>query len=705
MSCVRRRWDRLRAARVAVLLLAAVLVARLADIQIRRHERYLALGQRQWGRGEVLSPKRGNLYDRHQRPLALSVTRWRVGVSIGRGEEPARTARFLALGLGGEAASYETRIRRAEVPHLVIAREQTLQQAQIDSLRKSTAVTLEALNDRIYPLDGAGAGLIGFFREQGGGRVLATGVEHKLAAQLAGLPGKAWLFKSGRRNETLGRDIRQEPVDGRHVVLTIDADLQVLSEEELARSLAECDARGGVVIIAQPQTGEILAAASSPLVRQRAQAGGDLAVWNNFNFTGGYEPGSIFKLFTAAALLRNDALDTAAVIDCSQERFDGFRIRNSEGHAYGPLTFMPAFARSSNVYFARAVLALRREAFHQTLRDFGFGQRSGAPYPAEAAGMLPPPDRWSRRSQSTLAIGQELAVTPLQLVMAGCAVANDGWLLQPSLIREVRSADGSTLEQASPARVRRVLSAPQAALLREAMARAVSHGTGKSAAVAWTTVGGKTGTAQKATPGRGYEPGRYMSSFLGFVPAHAPRLVILTMLDEPDPRWHYASQSAAPLFARIVEGIRRSTGWLTGVEGPDPALMKASRPILSAPVPDVAGLSAPAAAARLRRAGMVAAAAEGQSGAVIAQLPGPGVRCAPGDTVRLSLADAGDGPTSRRPCPDLHGLSNRQVAALARRLGVPVVIEGFGYVAAQEPPVGAALDSTRLRVFMEPTWQ
>lgn len=701
----RRAGGRLFTLQLAVVCAGLLLLARLVAVQLAGHADYLAKAQRQWRHREELAPERGNIYDRHGRPLALSATTWRVGVASSQARRPEALAGRLAHCLAVDSARVVARIRTARGGHFVLEKEAVLRRGALDSLRLADGVTLEPLCDRIYPLDGAGASLIGFHREDPHGAV-STGLERSLGAILSGSPGAAWRLDSARPDRPLGTIVLQEPVHGHNLVLTLDVDLQQLCEEELARAVRECGARGGAVVIVEPQSGEVVAIAASPLIRDRSREGGDPAVWNNFALTGIYEPGSVFKIFSASVLLRHGVIDSSTVYDCSNNDFGSFHIHNSEGHSYGPLNFMQAFAKSSNIWFARAAGRLSPEEMYRGLTDFGFGTRTKAPYQAEPAGILRRPAQWSARSLPTIAIGQEVAVTPLQLAMAGCAIANGGRLLAPRLVREVRDHDHTLLERGEPVLVRRVLTPEQARLVRLAMQRVVEAGTGKAAAVPWTKTGGKTGTAEKAEPGRGYLPGKYMASFLGIVPVETPRLVVLAVLDEPDAAHQYASQSAAPLFAQLVEGIRRSTDWLTGVEGPDPALTMAPRPTPSASVPDVLYLSLPAAAQELRRAGFVLGGGE-RGGWVVEQVPDGGARCAPGDTIWVTTAAAAPaGAAPGQLCPDLGGLSNRQVGRLAARLGLPVVVRGAGYVVGQAPVAGAPLDGVAaVTVVMEPRWR
>lgn len=408
------------------------------------------------------------------------------------------------------------------------------------------------------------------------------------------------------------------------------------------------------MLIVEPETGDVLAAADSPVVRDRAEV--DAATgWSNFNFAGAYEPGSIFKLFSGASVLGRGAIDTLMTIDCDDTQFGGYAIHNDMNHEYGVLPFMDAFAHSSNVFFARAVLNLSETEFLDDLHLFGFDRELGVPYPAATRGILAPRRLWERRKLPTLSYGQAIATSPLHLAMAAAAVANGGELMAPRLVRRVLDKKGREVERFEPIVRHRVIDEDLAALLREAMARAVRDGTGKKASVAWTTVGGKTGTAEMVVPGdRSYSPGAYRSSFLGFVPASRPRLVILTMLDQPDYRHHYASESAAPLFREVVQEIGRSTGWLSDVE----------RPAMAGGA--VAGTSVP------RRDAVVAARPRS--------------------------------PERPGACPDLVGLSLRELRRKIRALGVPLRRSGVGYVVAQTPSPGEELGADGISVTMEAPW-
>jgi stage V sporulation protein D (sporulation-specific penicillin-binding protein) len=252
--------------------------------------------------------------------------------------------------------------------------------------------------------------------------------------------------------------------------------------------------------------------------------------------------------------------------------------------------------------------------------------------------------------------------------------------------------------------LRRVMAEPLAALLREAMGRVVLEGTGQGAGMDWISTGGKTGTAQKWVEGKGFNSDAYIASFAGMVPLEDPRLVILTVLDEPRYKYHYASSSAVPLYASIVKGIRRSTPWLTDVPGGRTSTFTPPDKLEMVAVPDVMHLSATKAEQQLGAAGFKVTGAE-KDGVVIQQVPGPGTKCLPGQKVTLAVADPrGAKGADSSLCPDFLGMSNREVGSLAARLGLPVIVKGVGYAVRQSQSPGMAINGNPITIKMEKSW-
>ncbi|MBU8870480.1 MAG: PASTA domain-containing protein [Gemmatimonadales bacterium] len=696
---------RLRMLRVGVLLLGLFLAGRVVQIQLFQHNKYDPIARSQWGKETPIKAERGNLYDRQGRALALSVTTWRLGVSTSQINEKCDLEAMLSdLSeiLPRKSGAIRAQINKANGRHTILGKNLVLTHEERKRLKVHTPVTFEDERSRIYPFDGVGGSLIGFYR-YGIKEVVATGLEYSLGGYLDGRAGLAREVATPARQRDLGQIVLQEAAHGQSLQLTMDVRLQVICENHLTEAVEQYGAIGGSVLILEPATGDILAAAGWPLLETRAGRHPDPAVWNNRNFTRYYEPGSVFKIFSMASMLRHGAIDTATVFDCTDINFGSFTIRNDDGHSYGDLPLMCAFSKSSNIYFARAVGNLSANELYRDLIDFGFGQTTGLPYPGQVRGILNSPVTWSGRSKPTISIGHEVAVTPLQLGLAVCAVANGGTLMAPRMVRQVLDNEGRVLEELSPAPLRRVMAEPLAELLLEAMARVVNEGTGVGTKMDWITAAGKTGTAQKSRDGMGYTPGAYIASFAGILPQEDPRLVILTILDEPTGAYHYASQSAVPLFRDIVMDIKNSTDWLAASPGGRTGYLAEMDQEDFVPVPDVQYLSVPNAAQRLGAAGLVIVGAE-KDGMVVQQIPAAGTRCRSGDVVTLTVSNRLKGPEESPPaivCPDFLGLSNRQVRSLAARLGVPVAIEGLGYVVRQNPAPGRMVTDRKISLKLE----
>jgi cell division protein FtsI (penicillin-binding protein 3) len=346
--------------------------------------------------------------------------------------------------------------------------------------------------------------------------------------------------RRGIRYESPAR-LNAFPVPGHDVYLTLDGDLQEIVEQALADALERYEANGGDLVVLDPVTGEILAVASKG-------EGGSNAL------TGVFEPGSTAKLFAAAALLSRQLVDLTDSVSTEGGEYDlDGRIIHDDHPDEEWLDLAGVFQHSSNIGMVKLASRLTPDLQYEMLRDFGLGTPTGVEYPAESGGILKPPSQWSGTTAASLAMGYEVAVTALQLAQAYAAVAHDGVMMQPTLIREVRSPDGEVVYHHTPQAVRRVVSPTVASQLR-GLLRGVVYpgGTGETAALTSYEVAGKTGTARRAGP-RGYVPGSYTASFVSMFPAADPQLVMVVKLD--DPQGFYARLSAAPVTRRVLEQI------------------------------------------------------------------------------------------------------------------------------------------------------
>jgi cell division protein FtsI (penicillin-binding protein 3) len=504
---------------------------------------------------------------------------------------------------------------------------------------------------RFYPHERLGSELLGRVNALGD---VAGGIEQEMDSVLAGRSGRAVVRIDHRGKPIPGAMVRiVEPIPGNDVVLTLDAELQEIASDALSEALEGTGAIGGEMVIADPWSGEILAAVSR---RPSAPAHTWTAV------TSPYEPGSTIKPFTVGSLLTEQraSLNDSIYAEQGTYRLHGRTIRDV--HAYGWLTLREAFLESSNIVMAKTASRLTPALQYQRLRDFGFGARTGITYPSESDGRLAKPSRWSRQSQASLAYGYEILVTPLQLVMAYAAIANGGVLMEPRLIREVRARDGRVLRRYEPRAIRRALPQSVAETLRSLLAEAVESGTGQRASMGTWKVAGKTGTAKIAEGGRYLN--EYVATFAGFFPAESPQLVFLVKLDRPKGEY-YGGVTAAPVTRATLEAALAAHGTpfdrsvvATEVAPDRPTTATASR----APV-------GPAASSAAQP-----------------------VSLALGSPASVSGNRAEEAPPV---VPDVVGLPLREALRRLHAAGFNVRIEGSGGVRSTEPQAGALLGRGR----------
>lgn len=603
---------RLQALEVAILVGLAGVLARSAEVQLLHGRRYAAEARAQRTERVTLEARRGGLFDRNGTAIALTQETYHVGVAPNELRDPARDAVTLARTLRLSPATVRQRLRRRYAyfagPYSALA---------VRSIRDLRGVHLEPVLNRFYPAPDFARAVIGRVGGDGHG---ASGLERELDSLLAGRPGAAVVLKdrAGREYESPSRLIAA-PVAGADVVLTLDAELQDIAQRALGEALQTTNADGGDVVILEPTTGELLAVAS------RRRDGAPAASV----FTGTYEPGSIAKIFAAAALLSYDRVRPGDRVSGHGGRYRLGGRTLEDDDVLPSLSLADAIRVSSNIAVAQFVQRLSSAEQYSMLRDFGLGSPTGVEYPSESPGRLRRPAAWSGTSAVSLAIGYELAVTPLQIAAAYAAIANGGVLLSPTLVREIRDPEGDVLYRHRPEPVRRVVSPAIARQLRALLRSVVEQGTGSGATLAHFELAAKTGTARRTVNGH-YAPGEYVASFAALFPAEDPQLVVVVKLDNPGAGKgaYYAAQTAAPVTRAMLEQalasrtltldpVRRSVAIATGPptsapadEGglapyvvpwpfhPDTAARGATRL-----VPDVTGLPVREAVRKLHRRG------------------------------------------------------------------------------------------------------
>ena len=640
------------------------MVAQLVNIQVVQHEELSVRANSQHERPVDTVARRGRITDRSGRDLAVSLNAVSVALNPRQVADPARLARQVS-GITGESVTSLLRRFRTRRAFAWVARN--VDNDVATRLFNLNPMAMWALpgTKRAHPLASVAGQVIGHVDVDNNG---SAGLEMQYDEHLKGRNG--WMMSLvDARGERVPNTLQPTvpPVHGGNIQLTLDADYQAIVEHELSLAVERWNARNGLAVLYDASTGAIRAMANvptyNPLNYARVRDG---SLRRNRVVSDPYEPGSTFKTFTAAAALSEGVVTLEEVIDCR-----GTIHGINDSHPMGEMTFRGVIEHSSNVGTIKVSSRMSDRTFYEYVRRFGFGAETGIGIPGESKGIFSRLSQWSRRSHPSIAMGQEISVTALQLAAAYGAIANDGWLMRPYLVESCSDYNGGSIEQAMPHRVRQVVSSGTATQVAEALCGVVERGTGRNARLPGLRVAGKTGTAQVArSDGSGYEPGAYVASFAGFLPDMNPRLVCVVALTRPHPVY-YGGSVAAPVFRRIMSRIINRDADI--IEQPDTAVEV---------MPELTGLSATEAMARADSIGLRVRTV-GSGSMVIGQWPPISASRSSVDEVELVLSDADQlGLT----VPDVRGEPVRRAVAILSSAGLRVRLRGSGNVYSQWPP-------------------
>lgn len=653
---------RLRIAEAIVLGAFLVLTLRAAHLTLLG-DRGEQRGESQLVTGLSLPPERGSIVDRRGAELAMTVAVPSIYAVPGEVADPAATAKELAALFHVDA---KRTLERLQQKRAFVYVDRWVDAAAVAKLKERGGIAGVGIVEeprRAYPFGPLGSSLIGFANIDGVG---VRGIEQQENAWLLGRPRRVTVERDARGQLLLGPGLDRTATSGGDVALTIDAALQAETEAALIAGVEMARAKGGFVVALDPHTGDILALAEAPRFDPNQFRDLKYPETRARSFTDAVEPGSTFKTFLIAAALEAGVVKPSEVFDLRGGIYvPGKQIKDL--HPRPSLDVSGILRHSSNVGSVKIAQRLGPAAHYDILRLFGFGQRTGAAFPDESTGLLRHYKYWRPVDHATVAFGQGVSVTALQLAAATAALANDGVWLRPRLVRGHRRPDGEW-EAAPPAEAKRAVSAETAAKMLTMMEGVVigEGGTGKRAQLTGLRVGGKTGTAQKLDTKSGrYAQDKYIGWFLGVAPLDDPRVAIVVGIDEPK-GVHTGGAVAAPVFARVASALLTHMGVAT-----EPVLEPNGQP-------------------RVRTAAKPAAPAL------------PAVSAAP---KKLAAADVVVLDEGRLLVPDLHGKTLAEVKQITS--GVPVELEvmGRGRAVAQEPVPGTVLPTgrTRLRVrFAEP---
>jgi cell division protein FtsI (penicillin-binding protein 3) len=535
----------------AILLLwAGAISLRLVYLQIFRYGDFEQRAQRQQQRTTEVAAKRGVIYDRAGRELAMSISVDSVFAVPADIPDLAGTISLVARITRDDPRELLAKCRAART-FCWLARKADAEIADRIRSMNLRGIYFQKESKRFYPKRELAAQVLGYVGMDDEG---LSGIERADDDELRGKPGRMLISVDARR-KWFG-SVEKQPDPGENVVLTIDEKIQYIAERELETAMRETHAESGTVVVENPKTGEILALANRPTFNPNLARDITPQKLKDHAVSDVYEPGSTFKVVTIAAALEEKLTHPSEVFDCQMGSIviNGMRIRDSKPH--GLLTVAGILAESSDVGAIKIALRLGEERFYKYIRAFGFGQHTGIELPGETRGLSKPLNRWSKVSIGAISMGQEIGVTPLQLVGMISTIANDGIWVAPRIVAGTTEPRGTPQMVAfHPGVQRRVISPMTAAQMKQMMQGVVLHGTGKNAILEGYSSAGKTGTAQKVDPStHAYSHTKYVASFAGFAPINDPAITVAVILDSAV-GLHQGGQVSAPVFQRVTQQV------------------------------------------------------------------------------------------------------------------------------------------------------
>ncbi|RPJ17452.1 MAG: penicillin-binding protein 2 [Desulfobacteraceae bacterium] len=492
--------------------------------------------------------KRGTIYDANLREMAVSINSTSIAAFTRKIKNPAETARLLATSLNMDSGILRERLL-SKKPFIWVKRQATPKEVGTVKNLKIDGIEFMSETSRFYPQKTLAAQTIGFTGMDGKG---LEGIEFYYDNQLKGSDFEYVVLKDALGQ---GFDSGKSAADysGKNIVLTVDQTIQYITEKALKEAVDENSAKSGIAVVMSPKTGAILSIAQYPSLNPNAYEKFDRDLWRNRAITDPFEPGSTMKIFTAAAAVEYGNCSENEVFFCENGEYRIGKHIIHDTHSYGWLTLKEVVKLSSNIGAFKLASKTGPERLYKTLKDFGFGEKTGINCPGETSGIVSSYKNWRAIDIGTIAFGQGISASPLQLISAVSAIANDGILMKPYIVQSIMDQNGFILNRFDPAQVRQAISPATAAKIKNIlMSVTEKDGTGFNAALEGYTVCGKTGTAQKTDETGRYAKGKYISSFVGFTPAENPQVAILVMVDEPA-RNHYGGIVSAPAFKKIAQ--------------------------------------------------------------------------------------------------------------------------------------------------------
>jgi cell division protein FtsI (penicillin-binding protein 3) len=638
-------------------------VGRLAYLQLFCYSEYYSRAQHQQRLIVEVGARRAEIFDRNLNALAMSVPVDSCFAIPSEIADPDMVARLIGKVLDVSPDEIATRLAGSH-SFVWIARKLPPEKAERIAAMNLRGIYFQREGGRFYPKRELAAHVLGYvdIDEKGLG-----GVEYSLDDQIRSKPGKMLILTDAHRRWYDSTD--KAPDTGTSVVLTLDEKIQYIAEKELTQTIHDTQAKSGTVIVENPNTGEMLAIANWPTFNPNAAKDSTPESRMDRAASALYEPGSVFKIVTLSAAIDQGITNPDELIDCQNGAIyiAGHRIRDHK--AFGLLTVSQVLSHSSDVGAIKVGLRLGAPKFYDYIRSFGFGQPTGVDLPGESRGMLRRLENWTPVSVGSISMGQEIGVTPLQMITAMSAMANGGLIVRPHIVRALRR--GTQMVEPPQQQPRRVIRETTAATMRSMLEGVVLNGTGKLARLGGYTSAGKTGTAQKFDMATGhYSPHQLIASFVGFAPINTPAVAILVQLDSPV-GMHEGGQVAAPAFKRIAQQVLAYLDVPHDIAVPN-GVLRANRQHRNdqdlADVTDFNPVQVDTGTAATDSAPAVSQQAPGSTAPTVELAEGEGI-----------------------PIPQLQGRTVREVTEQCMRLGLSPVLVGTGIAVEQSPEPGAMI--------------
>jgi cell division protein FtsI (penicillin-binding protein 3) len=493
--------------------------------------------------------KRGTIFDCRGREMAVSIDVTSIAVRPSQVKDAGATVKELARVLKKKPNEVKRRLGSGK-PFVWVKRQATPRETEAIRRLHLPGVEFVTESNRFYPNRSLAAHVLGFTGLDGKG---LEGIEYSYDRDLRGTDTRVKVLKDAHGNGFQSQPVPDEEGAGKNIVLTLDQNIQFITEAALAEAMDSTRARSGMALVMEPATGAILALALAPAFNPNAYEDSKKPLWRNRAVTDPFEPGSTLKIFVAAAALEFTHLTPTTTFNCENGAYRIGKYTVHDIHRYGVLTLQDIIKFSSNIGAAKIGEKVGPETLYQTLSLFGFGRKTGIDSAAETTGLLLPPRHWADIDTAAISFGHGVSVSAVQLITAVSAIANDGILMKPRLVQAITDRQGQVLRQFPPEEVRRVISLQTVRTLKDIMQTVMlPGGTGVNASLDGYTACGKTGTARKLDDSGQYSNERHVASFIGFAPAENPQVAVLVVIDEPRGQI-YGGAIAAPVFKKITQ--------------------------------------------------------------------------------------------------------------------------------------------------------